>query len=108
MSSITFSNPTSSDFWSITLPAAWSVYLSLHQRRRNTRMLSLDDRIALLKEDLLADPPSFIMARELPFAIFRYDPNHAEESEGIIRRKIKLLSTEVGKKNQPRTVPFSL
>ena len=61
-------------------------------------MLSLDDRMVLLTEDLLADPPSFVMARELPFAIFRYDPTHAEESEWTVRRKIKLLSTEVENK----------
>lgn len=27
-------------------------------------MLSLDDRIKLLKDDLIADPPSFVMTRE--------------------------------------------
>ncbi len=58
-------------------------------------MLSLDDRIALLKADLLADPPSFVMTRELPFAIFRYDPLHPEESEWTVRRKIQLLATQI-------------
>ena len=58
-------------------------------------MLSLDDRIDLLKRDLIADPPSFVMTRELPFAIFRYDPNHPDESEWTVRRKIQMLSTQV-------------
>lgn len=71
-------------------------------------MLSLDDRMVLLTEDLLADPPSFVMARELPFAIFRYDPTHAEESEWTVRRKIKLLSTEVENKTHQRVVTLSL
>jgi hypothetical protein len=48
-------------------------------------VLSLDERLALLQADLLADPPAFIMARELPFAIFRYDPRTAEESEWLVR-----------------------
>lgn len=71
-------------------------------------MLSLDDRIALLKEDLVANPPSFMMARELPFAIFRYDPAHAEESEWIMRRKIKLLGTEVENKTHQGVFTLSL
>jgi len=71
-------------------------------------MLSLDDRIALLKEDLVATPPSFVMARELPFAIFRYDPTHAEESEWIMRRKITLLGTEVENKTHQGIVTLSL
>jgi hypothetical protein len=32
-------------------------------------MLSLKDRFDLLQADLLADPPAFVMARELPFAL---------------------------------------
>ena len=52
-------------------------------------MLSLDDRLGLLKDDLIADPPRFVMTRELPFAIFRYDT--ATEPEWDVRRKIQLL-----------------
>ena len=71
-------------------------------------MLSLDDRIALLKNDLVANPPSFVMTRELPFAVFRYDPTHAEESEWIMRRKIKLLATEVENKTHRGVFTLSL
>jgi hypothetical protein len=71
-------------------------------------MLSLDARLALLKGDLVANPPSFVMARELPFAIFRYDPVHAEESEWTVRRRIKLLSAEVENYTHQRIVTLSL
>src|SRR6516162_2156227 len=72
------------------------------------RMLSLDARLALLKEDLVANPPSFVMARELPFAIFRYDPAHEAESEWIVRRKVHLLSTQIENEIQQRIVSLSL
>lgn len=71
-------------------------------------MLCLDDRLALLKADLLADPPSFVMARELPFAIFRYDPNDDAESEWTVRRRINLLSTQVENETRQRVVILSL
>jgi hypothetical protein len=71
-------------------------------------MLSLDDRIALLKADLIADPPSFVMARELPFAIFRYDPQNPEESEWIMRRKIQMLCTQVENETQERIATISM
>lgn len=71
-------------------------------------MLCLDDRLELLKADLLASPPSFVMARELPFAIFRYDPTHEAESEWTVRRKIKLLSTQVENESRQRIVTLSL
>jgi len=58
-------------------------------------MLSLENRLALLKADLLAEPPAFVMARELPFAVFRYDPLQPDESEWTMRRKIQLLATQV-------------
>ena len=57
--------------------------------------LSLTDRISLLEADLKASPPAFIMARELPFAIFRYDPNLPEESEWKVRDEIQRLATRV-------------
>lgn len=70
--------------------------------------MSLDDRFNLLQADLLADPPAFIMARELPFAIFRYDPNTAEESEWLIRRKVQLLATQIQNQTQQPVVTLSL
>ena len=71
-------------------------------------MLSLDDRIDLLKRDLIADPPSFVMTRELPFAIFRYDPNHPDESEWTVRRKIQMLSTQVENETRQRVATISM
>lgn len=59
-------------------------------------MLSLKDRFDLLEADLLAEPPRFIMTRELPFAIFRYDPKHPDEGEWKVRKEIGLLATRVG------------
>lgn len=58
-------------------------------------MLSLHDRISLLEADLKADPPAFIMSRQLPFAIFRYDPHSAEESEWRVRAEAQKLATRV-------------
>lgn len=58
-------------------------------------MLSLENRLDLLKQDLLCEPPSFVMTRELPFAIFRYDPNHPEETEWTVRRRIQLLKVQI-------------
>ncbi len=71
-------------------------------------MLCLDDRLKLLRDDLVANPPSFVMARELPFAIFRYDPNHESESEWIVRRKIHLLSTQVENQTHQPVITISL
>ena len=58
-------------------------------------MLSLKDRIELLERDLKSTPPAFTMSRELPFAIFRYDPNHTGEGEWKIRREVNYLATKV-------------
>jgi len=55
----------------------------------------LSDRIKLLEADLKATPPAFIMARELPFAIFRYDPYLEDESEWKTRGEIQKLATRV-------------
>jgi hypothetical protein len=71
-------------------------------------MSSLKDRFDLLEADLLADPPAFVMARELPFAIFRYDPGHEDESEWVVRRKIQLLATHVENQTHQRVVSLSL
>jgi hypothetical protein len=58
-------------------------------------MLSVKDRFDLLEADLLAEPPRFIMTRELPFAVFRYDPKHPDEGEWKVRKEIGLLATRV-------------
>lgn len=58
-------------------------------------MLSLNDRFDLLEADLLADPPRFVMSRDLPFAIFRYDVTHPDEQEWLVRKKIDLLAARV-------------
>lgn len=71
-------------------------------------MLSLDERLDLLRADLLADPPAFVMARELPFAIFRYDPSHEEEGEWLVRRKVQLLATQVENLTHQHVVTLSL
>jgi len=57
--------------------------------------LSLKDRISLLEADLEASPPAFVMSRDLPFAIFRYDPNDAGETEWKMREEINRLATRV-------------
>ncbi len=54
-------------------------------------MLSLKERIELLEQDLLAAPPRINVYQDLPFAIFRYDP----EEEWNLRREVKLLATRL-------------
>jgi hypothetical protein len=65
-------------------------------------VLSLSNRIELLEADLKASPPAFIMARELPFAIFRYDPLLDDENEWKMRDEIQKLATrtenDIGRK----------
>jgi hypothetical protein len=61
-------------------------------------MLSLKQRFELLEADLQATPPAFTMASELPFAIFRYDPNRPDENEWLVRREIAQLATRVHNK----------
>lgn len=60
-------------------------------------MSSLNSRIELLENDLKANPPRISVYHDLPFAIFRYDP----EEEWTLRREVRLLSTrleETGRK----------
>lgn len=60
-------------------------------------MSSLNSRIELLENDLKANPPRISVHHDLPFAIFRYDP----EEEWALRREVRLLATrleETGKK----------
>ncbi len=54
-------------------------------------MSSLKHRIELLEKDLKADPPRISVYHDLPFAIFRYDP----EEEWTLRREARLLATRM-------------
>ncbi len=62
-------------------------------------MSSLKNRIELLEDDLKADPTRISVYHDLPFAIFRYEP----EEEWDLRREARLLATrlgEAGKRSQ--------
>jgi hypothetical protein len=54
-------------------------------------MSSLKERIELLESDLVAVPPRISVYHDLPFAIFRYDPDHEWE----LRREVKRLATRL-------------
>ena len=54
-------------------------------------MSSLAQRIELLEEDLKADPPRISAYHDLPFAIFRYDP----EEEWTLRKEARLMATRL-------------
>ena len=71
-------------------------------------MLSLQSRFDLLHSDLIANPPAFVMTRELPFAIFRYDPSRHDESEWAVRRQIQLLTTQIENETQHRVALISM
>jgi Domain of unknown function (DUF1788) len=71
-------------------------------------VLSLRDRIKLLEADLVSAPPAFIMTRELPFAIFRYDPHVPEENEWFVRSEIQKLATRVENKAGRKVTLLSL
>lgn len=55
-------------------------------------MSSLKNRIELLETDLKADPPRISVYHDLPFAIFRYNP----EEEWSLRREARLLAIRLG------------
>jgi len=55
-------------------------------------MSSLTKRIELLENDLKAIPPRISVYHDLPFAIFRYDP----QEEWTLRRESRLLATRLG------------
>jgi len=55
-------------------------------------MSSLNNRIELLENDLKSNPPRISVYHDLPFAIFRYDP----EEEWALRREARLLATRLG------------
>ena len=63
-------------------------------------MSSLKNRIDLLEHDLKADPPRISVYHDLPFAIFRYDP----EDEWIVRREARLLATRMVEAGRKTTV----
>lgn len=54
-------------------------------------MLSLEDRLELLRNDLLAQPQRISVYHDLPFAILRYDP----KEEWELRREAWLLATKL-------------
>lgn len=54
-------------------------------------MLSLNERISILEQDLAATPPRISVYHDLPFAILRYDP----EEEWHLRTEIRLLATRL-------------
>ncbi len=54
-------------------------------------MSSLSSRIELLESDLKANPPRISVYHNLPFAIFRYDP----QEEWTVRREARLLATRL-------------
>lgn len=55
-------------------------------------MLSLNDRIELLEQDLKATPSRVSVYDDLPFAILRYDP----EQEWKLRHEVRLLANRLG------------
>src|SRR5260370_35448568 len=66
------------------------------------------DGIRLLEADLVSRAPAFIMARELPFAIFRYDPLVQEENEWLMRGEVQKLATRVENKTGRKVGLLSL
>jgi len=54
-------------------------------------MLSLEERIELLENDLKSSPPRISVYNDLPFAILRYDP----EKEWQLRREVRRLATRL-------------
>ncbi len=54
-------------------------------------MLSLKERIKTLESHLVAVPPAISVYRDLPFAIFHYDP----KDEWELRREVNLLATRL-------------
>lgn len=58
-------------------------------------MISLRDGLEMLWSDLMARPMRISPHRELPFAIFRYDPEVAGEAEYDLRRQLGLFVTRL-------------
>ncbi|GIW91563.1 MAG: hypothetical protein KatS3mg109_1995 [Pirellulaceae bacterium] len=66
-------------------------------------MSSLEQRMRSLEKDLLASPPRISAYHDLPFAIFRYDP----EEEFPARKYIQLLATRLANAGR-RVHPISI
>ena len=64
---------------------------------------SLTQRIEQLRQDILSEPPRISVYREMPFAIFRYDP----EDEWALRSEAKNLGIQLGNAGK-RGVFFSM
>ena len=58
-------------------------------------MLLFKERLNLLENDLKHTPLGFISSRDLPFAIFRYNPNDSHEKEFYMREEIQRLVTRI-------------
>ncbi|HDN19843.1 MAG TPA: DUF1788 domain-containing protein [Candidatus Acetothermia bacterium] len=91
MSNSCFWRRTSTVYWNIKQPGALSASISRLLRSRSMHMLSLNERIKLLEEDLKADPPRISVYHNLPFAILRYDP----EEEWVLRKEVRRLKTRL-------------
>jgi len=63
-------------------------------------MSSLKNRIDQLESDLKADPPRISVYHDLPFAIFRYNP----EEEWTLRREARLLATRLGETGRSTSI----
>jgi|GEM_PF-152439 len=65
-------------------------------------MLSFKERLDLLENDLKRTPIGFISSKDLPFAIFRYDPRDPQEKEFRVREEAQRLAIrlkdEIGRK----------
>lgn len=64
------------------------------------QMSSLTGRIEQLRQDILSDPPRISVYREMPFAIFRYDP----EQEWTLRAESQNLAIQL--RNEGKNVVF--
>jgi hypothetical protein len=64
-------------------------------------MLSLEEQLKILEEDLTSDPLRISAYHDLPFAIFRYDP----WDEFLCRRHIRLLAISL-EQNHSKKVTF--
>lgn len=59
-------------------------------------MPSLRDRITKLESDLICHPMRISVIHDLPFAIFRYDPNE----EWLLRREVRSLQVRLEQKDK--------
>ena len=63
-------------------------------------MLSLKERLDLLERDAAGSPPGFVIHRDLPFAILRYDPDdewEARRHAGLLATRIKAAGRNVSR-----------